>query len=317
MIVNMTVIVLFVAWFHVVRSYYNIPFDRDAFNVGSTEFSGEWSYDKSKARGQSIYFFDINPGGTLPWPVGNSCSGTSCNGQYKCSSISFVFKEMSMTSAELDIMELQSLSIFYSCISCQTSDRVTALSPQHSYMPPIFNSSTGSVRISARGGASTSTSSSFTIQWVCNMAYTTVQDQTKSVTVDLAMGYGTVRPLLSTHVTKTNGVNKLVAKLGPGAVQTFWIRNPNKWYYSSTNRWYYSSNCPGDGVWCASTVQGSQALRLAVTMVRWPSDLCVGSNGVSLKIYKGTTSNELFNACSPQPTDKQWLLTGDDGIAKV
>ena len=268
-----------------------------------TDYSGEISFDSSIAI-QTPYSFTIDPSSSISLPVTSAQSPVA--GEAACSSISFVFQEMQIRAAEVRFFEFNSRAIFYQCTSCLQDYTLT--SPQLSYMPPLFNSSTGKVQIVVccfdRSALEAQT---FTIQWTCNTMYT---DTTNSVlssqlalALDLSTGYGTVRPLLSTHF---ESAGTLVPKLYPATTQTFTIRNPAKYRFKAGKNGVA-------GVW-ESVSSASGVIRMAVTLVKWPVSLC---GSVTLRIYAG--NNKIYDACNSGSVNNEikWLSSNNDGIALV
>ena len=288
-----------------------LQFRPDIVGMELTSYSGEVSYDKSlitNTAGTQVYTFDLKPvptmGDTLMgWPL--SGSQAPSRGSSRCSTITLVFKEMQIRSAMLNIIDTGKIpeTPFYTCNSCQLGDRIVDGSSQTSYMPPPFNSSTGAVRIVVSSSASTSGVSKFTIQYSCNVMYVDKHESKSSPSVFMAMGYGTVRPFLSTQVQpKGDGTYSYAAKLQPFDTQTFNILSPVRWHWNSATQ-----------AWDRTSVKST--IILAVTLIRWSPAFCT-SNEVTLHVYDSATlSNKVYDACSA--TTKKWLTSTDDGYAVV
>lgn len=305
-------IVLFLCYSSVLST-----FDPTNYNPATlTAYSGEISYVKPACNQgsscTSVYTFTITPA-----PDGSSLSGIISDStqlidnQKKCSSIAFVFKEMQLRSAELRISDISPLKTFFTCASCHTSDRTT--STQNSYMPPLFNSSTGSVKVVVTGTTGSGTST-FSLQYACNVMYTTPSSVTSTTsTIEMSTGYGTVRPMLSIHHERVNAINKATPKLFPATTQVFVIRNPVRWTWdtSTTQTWQQ-----------ISTQDPTNRIKLAVQLMNWRAEYCAVGSGISLRIYKSQSNqnDKIYDACSSTikvNSDKLWIDSNNDGYARV
>lgn len=297
-------------------------FDPSVFTVQMTTYSGEISYDKRtvSTSGRSpaaLYTFIIVPNAganELPAAAAIGSTDLPIAARTKCLSISFVFKQLNMPSAELRIFDQSPINTVFTCVSCQSGDRLTGntIQDQHgSYMPPLFNSTTGSVAVAVFGTSDT-TQSSFTLSYTCaNVMYTTAQESSSyNVALNLNTGYGTVRPILSTHFYTENLISKWVPVLtGVNTKQTFTVRSPERWYYNTaSSSWVY------DGSLTQSYITFS------VTLINWPAALCQ-SGYVFLKIYNSAFGgSSIYDACmnsaSVNPSNA-WIKSEDKGVIRV
>ena len=236
---------------------------------------------------------DVDPDFYNYYDMKNPVTNHAQSPKVMCTSISFVFTVLSLPTAELKISDKKPSKTFFECVRCNTA------SP--SVMPPLFNSTSGSVTIQVSGSSdAASQESTFSLQYFCNVDYTTnaqAEDSRlgdlRDIRMEINTGYGTIRPLLSNwyHANYAADRGDFGLYLPAGTSQKFRIVYPS-----------------------------GSTIRFAITMLNWSPALTLeiyqdwdpnNWNPANVQIPSGGTAN-WFNSL-----DRKKWITSSTGIALI